>query len=97
MTHSTLRFDVEQRRRAKSPDNRKIDGPVSLEQAVRVLQSRRVKYRTDKTRQAMDDLAEAMANGASSISAAARELRLTQSRADQLWQMIRRELGPQAV
>lgn len=64
-----------------------------------------VRYRTDKTRQAMDDLAEAMANGAPSISAAARMLVLTQSRADQVWQMIRAELdaatrrtdgGPQA-
>jgi len=55
-----------------------------------------VKYRTDKTRQGMDDLAEAMANGAPSISAAARELHLTQSRADQLWQKIRAELGSQA-
>lgn len=65
-----------------------------------------VRYRTDKTRQAMDDLAEAMANGAPSVSAAARTLVLTQSRADQIWQMIRAELdaatrradgGPQAV
>ena len=56
------------------------------------------RYRiADATRQAMDDLAEAMAEGAPSVSAAARTLRLTQSRADQLWQRVRAELGPQAA
>lgn len=51
----------------------------------------------NKTRQAMDDLAEAMANGAPSISEVARTMRIDQRRANELWQRIRAELGPQAV
>jgi hypothetical protein len=45
----------------------------------------------------MDQIADAMANGCPSISEAARRLGLTQSRTDQLWQRIRRDLGAQAV
>lgn len=45
----------------------------------------------------MDLLAEEMANGCPTIVEAARRLGLTQSRADQLWQRIRRDLGAQAV
>lgn len=44
----------------------------------------------------MDRLADAMADGCPSISQAARDLGLTQSRADQLWQRIRKGLGEQA-
>lgn len=51
---------------------------------------------TDSVRQARDDLAEEMANGCPSISEAARRMRILQSRADQHWQAIRRDLGPQA-
>lgn len=51
----------------------------------------------NKTRQAMDDLAEEMANGSPSISQAARTMRIDQRRANELWQRIRAELGPQAV
>lgn len=45
----------------------------------------------------MDLLADEMANGCPSIVEAARRLGLTQSRADQLWQRIRRELVVQAA
>lgn len=49
-----------------------------------------------KTVEQMDDMAERMANGCRSVSAVARDMGLTQSRADQLWQRIRRGLGEQA-
>jgi hypothetical protein len=51
---------------------------------------------TGATRQLMDDLADLMAEGCPSISEAARRLGLGQSHADQLWQRIRKALGPQA-
>lgn len=41
-------------------------------------------------------LAELMAEGCASISAAAIEMGISQSRADQLWQRIRADLGEQA-
>lgn len=44
----------------------------------------------------MDRLADQMADGCPSISEAARRLGLTQSRTDQLWQRVRKGLGPQA-
>ena len=44
----------------------------------------------------MDTLADLMAGGVPTIIGAARLLGVSQSRADQLWQRIRRELGPQA-
>ena len=49
-----------------------------------------------KTLRQMDRLADLMAEGCPSITEAARQMRLTQSRADQLWQRIRRQLGSQA-
>jgi hypothetical protein len=44
----------------------------------------------------MNALADLMADGVATIVGAARLLGVSQSRADQLWQLIRRELGPQA-
>lgn len=44
----------------------------------------------------MNALADLMADGVKTISGAARLLSMQQQRADQLWQRIRRELGPQA-
>ena len=44
----------------------------------------------------MNALADLMADGVATIVGAARLLGVSQSRADQLWQRIRRELGPQA-
>ena len=52
---------------------------------------------SSKTIALMDDLAERMANGCASISQVARDMGITQSHADQLWQRIRRALGAQAV
>jgi hypothetical protein len=49
------------------------------------------------TAENMDALADLLADGVKSVSEAARRLGMTQSRADQLWQRIRRALGPQAV
>jgi len=67
------------------------DGPISLEHATRLAKR---SYRTsDPVRQARTDLAELMANGCASISEAARTLKITQSRADQHWQAIKRGLG----
>ena len=72
-------------------------GLVSLTEAARVLTARRSYRVSDPVRQARADLAELMAEGCPSISQAARTLKITQSRCDQHWQAIRRELGPQAV
>jgi transposase-like protein len=44
----------------------------------------------------MDELAERMAGGCATVSAAAREMGISQSLGDRLWQAIRRDLGPQA-
>lgn len=52
---------------------------------------------TQKTVDDMAVLAELMATGCPSVSEGARRMGLTQSRGDQLWQRIRRELGEQAV
>lgn len=48
------------------------------------------------TRRQMDRLAEHMANDCPTIVEAAYRMRLPQSTADRLWQLIRRELGKQA-
>lgn len=64
--------------------------PVSLEHAVRTTRARR---RPDKAMQCRTDLAEQMAEGCPSISEAARRVRISQSRADQYWQEIKRGLG----
>jgi hypothetical protein len=50
----------------------------------------------DKTIGQMDQLAEDMANGAKSISAAGRRQGLSQQRASQLWARICADLGEQA-
>lgn len=52
---------------------------------------------TAATRRQMDKLAQLMADGCPSIVEAAYRMRLAQSSADRLWQLIRRGLGPQAV
>lgn len=77
-------------------DNRGLGQPCSLEHAVEVLTKRSYRV-SDPVQQARTDLAELMANGCPSISQAARTLKITQSRADQHWQAIRRGLGEQAV
>lgn len=45
----------------------------------------------------MDRLADHMADGCPSITEAAYRMRITQQTADRCWQLIRRELGKQAV
>ncbi|MFG6284753.1 hypothetical protein [Sphingomonas sp. S6] len=45
----------------------------------------------------MDRLADLMADGCPSITEAAYRMRTTQQTADRCWQLIRRELGRQAV
>jgi hypothetical protein len=50
----------------------------------------------DKTLGQMDQLADDMANGAKSISAAGRRQGLTQQRSSQLWQRICSDLGEHA-
>lgn len=52
---------------------------------------------TAKASSEADALAALMAEGCPTVSEAARRLNLTQSRADQLWQRIRRDLGQQAA
>lgn len=52
---------------------------------------------TQETLAQMDRLADQMADGCPSISEAARRIGLSQSRADQLWQRIRKGLGAQAA
>jgi hypothetical protein len=51
---------------------------------------------SQKTLGLMDQLAELVAEG-SSVVGAGRELGLTQSRADQLWQRIKKPMGMQAA
>lgn len=55
-----------------------------------------VKVQQRTTAEHMNALADLMADGVATIVFAARLLGVSQSRADQLWQRIRRELGPQA-
>lgn len=55
-----------------------------------------VKVQQRTTVEQMNALADLMADGVATIVGAARLLSVSQSRADQLWQRIRRELGPQA-
>ena len=57
----------------------------------------RVRGIASDTRRKMDELAELMGAGCPSIVEASRRMGLTQSRTDQLWQRIKRDLGPQAV
>jgi hypothetical protein len=74
-------------------DRNPAGGRVSLSEATRVLSARKSYRTSDPVRQARTDLAELMANGCPSISEAARTMRITQSRCDQHWQAIKRELG----
>jgi hypothetical protein len=50
-----------------------------------------------KSRAEMDTLADLMAEGCPSIAEAARRLGTSQTRTDQHWQRIRRDLGEQAA
>jgi hypothetical protein len=45
----------------------------------------------------MDRLADHMADGCPSITEAAYRMRIKQQTADRCWQLIRRELGKQAI
>lgn len=76
------------------------DGPVVMQ--TRTGTSRWVIYRGEQARQRetssavvgqRDALADLMADGCPSISEAARRMSLTQSRTDQHWQAIKRDLG----
>lgn len=73
-----------------------MDGPVSLEHAVRTARQRSAWRVRDEAAQARTDLAELMAEGCPTVREAARRMRLSNKRADIHWQAIRRGLGPQA-
>ena len=73
------------------------DAPISLDQAVRTVQTRSKWRVRDEAAQARADLAELMAEGCPTVRDAARQLHMSFKRADIHWQAIRRGLGGQAI
>lgn len=69
-----------------------IDGPISLEHAVRTVRQRSKWRVRDDAAQARHDLAELMAEGCPTITAAAQRMGISLKRAHIHWQAIRRGL-----